>query len=395
MKKQTVMKTKGFHKISGLVLAFAIAITTVFTAAEPVVAKTSKEAVTHIKTADEFTKGLPVMHGAKGHKLGNSSTNQMLGSITAEYKGRIYYAVQNSIYSVKKDGTGKKKIYTGKGKRAEGFSNIAVYNGYIYALYDSAEIGEGMSCYAKLVRMKLDGSGYKSYGYALGFAVADGRIYYTKAKQVKDPMDLLEPIGIYSMKLDGSKSKALVKKKGVVFLATDGKHIFYKVCSETKYTTSIFRCNMSGKNREKLLTTNNLSNYIVSGDCALSGDNLYFIESRDAENDEDEDTSCIIQYNMKTGEKTEVYTVKDTIWMFAVEGNTLYCKCGFWDFKLKKVNLSGKRETTLAKDVNIFGIHGDVIIYSTFSDRDYKETWYLARKSTGKKIKKIGTYKYY
>lgn len=392
MKKQTATGTKGFLKISSLVLAFSIAITTVFTAAEPVAAKTSKEAVTQIKTADEFTKGLSVMYGADQHKLGNSVTNQMFGSTTAAYKGRIYYAVQNSIYSVKKDGTGKKKVYTGKGKRPAGFSNIAVYNGYIYALYDSAEIGEGMCNYTKLVRMKLDGSGYKSYGYALGFAVADGKIYYTKAKQVKDPMDLLEPTGIYSMKLDGSKSKALVKKKNTVFLSTDGKHIFYKVYNQTKNTTSIFRCNMSGEAQKKLLTTNDSSNNLQFGDFALSGNNLYFIERREDENNKDETISCIIQFNMKTDEKTEVYA-EETIWSFAVEGNTLYCICDFFDFKLKKVNLSDKKKTSIAQDVKSLGIHGNVIIYSTFSGG--KETWYLARKSTGKKIKKIGTYKYY
>lgn len=389
MKKQTAVKTKGFHKIISRVTAFAIAVTTVFTVAEPAAAATSKEAAAQIKTADEFAAELPVLYGANQHKLGNSVTNQMLGSTTASYKGRIYYAVQNSIYSVKKDGTGKKKIYTGKGKRAEGFTRIAVYDGYIYALYNSAELDEGMCDYTKLVRMKLDGSGYKSYGYALEFAVADGKIYYTKAKQVKNPMDLLEPIGIYSMKLDGSKSKALVKKKGIVFLSTDGKNIFYKIYSNTNYTESIFRCSMSGKNRKKLLTISGFSRY------ALSGDNLYFTEEREDENDEDNDTSCIIRFNVKTGERTEVYTTQETIWSFTVEGNALYCRCGFGDNLLKKVNLSDKKETTVEKDVYEYGIHDDVIIYDRYPRNSSKVTWYLAKKSTGKKIKKIGSYSLY
>lgn len=74
---------------------------------------------------------------AKTPALGNTLTNQILGSGTCEYGGRIYYGYDDKIFSVKKDGTGKKTVYTMQdAKGLNGFMHIIVYEDYIYAIFD-------------------------------------------------------------------------------------------------------------------------------------------------------------------------------------------------------------------------------------------------------------------
>ena len=78
---------------------------------------------------------LPVPASAGTVKLGNSFVNQLLGFGSAEYNNRIYYGISQKIYSIKKDGTDKKILVDMK-DGSNGFYKIAVYGGYIYAIYD-------------------------------------------------------------------------------------------------------------------------------------------------------------------------------------------------------------------------------------------------------------------
>ncbi len=91
MKKQTAGKTKGFQKLSSLVLAFAIAITTFFALAEPAVAKTSQNEETRIIIAEGFTRKLSVKNGTvKSWSSGNEkiATVDSTGKLTAKKKGK-------------------------------------------------------------------------------------------------------------------------------------------------------------------------------------------------------------------------------------------------------------------------------------------------------------------
>lgn len=328
---------------------------------------------------------LPVteVSAKKAHALGNTVTNQLLGARTAEYEGRIYYGIYNKIYSVKKDGTKKKEIYTVKdGEGANGFSSIAVYDGYIYALYDSYGGSDGIR--DKLIRVKLDGSGYKSFGYASTVAVVDGKIYYTKAELETDECDnlYLENMGIYSMNPDGSGKKAIIKKKGITILSADWNRIYYKVYDYKTGKTSFYHCDTKGKNKKKLVTiANSNSRY------ALSGDNFFYSEEKTADKGI---MTYIYRLNMKTGKKTKVHTSTDLMTNFYVDGNTLYTAS--YNDGLKKVNLSSKKESTLVKGPMgaINGIHGSVMVYSKYKEE--LTAMILAKKSTGKKIREIGTY---
>lgn len=324
----------------------------------------------------------------KVHMLGNSVENQMLGSHSAEYKGRIYYGINNSIYSVKKDGTGRKKIYTMKeGNR---FTRIAVYNGYIYALYDFSP--DPSSARDKLVRIKLDGSKYKCLDYADTFAVADGKIYFTRKKPTGKKNDAaLKTLGIYSMKLDGGSIKAIVKGSGLSLLSSDGKHIYYENKSNKTDRTSIYRCDMKGKSKKKLLTIKDYA------DCYAISKGYFFYALYNRDSEDTIQSKSVYKLNMKNGKKTKVYTEKtrQELQDFFVEGDSLYINN--YGKGLKKIKLSTKKESILMKGIvcSIDGVYGNAMVCSKHKDNytdDLNIQMYLMKKSTGEKIKKIGEY---
>lgn len=342
-----------------------------------------------------ITCGPSVVTAKKAHTLGNTVTNQFLDSMAAENEGRIYYGIRNKIYSVKTDGTGKKEVYTVKGGAGEnGFSRVAVYGGFIYALYDSYGGSDGTR--NKLVRVKPDGSGFKSFGYALTAAAADGKIYYTKAELVSDEYDnsYLRPAGVYSMNPDGSSKKALVKKKDTSVLAIDGADIYYQTRDSRTGKLVIYCCGMNGKKAKKLVTIDGRG-----GNYALSGSSFFY--SEETPDDKKGFKTDVYRLNMKSGKTKKVYTCKsgDTLESLFIEGNSMYLAT--YDEGLKKINLETKKETTLVSSSQKSPVYAvnrvfvSVIVYERYRE-DMKNgtniSIILAKKSNGKKIKEIGAY---
>lgn len=82
----------------------------------------------------------------------------------------------------------------------------------------------------------------------------------------------MENTGIYVMDLDGSNSKALVKKSGIYLIATDGTAIYYRGYSAKTDETELCRCDMDGRNKVKLLLYNGtLNGFAVSGNLFYYG----------------------------------------------------------------------------------------------------------------------------
>lgn len=301
--------------------------------------------------------GMPpvvMAEAAETHTLGNSVTNQLLGGSSVEYKGRIYFGGYNDkgypcIYSVKKDGTQKKNVFTDTSSQFEffgRFDHLVVCKGYIFA---SSKLN------GTVIRIKPDGTGYKCWKESIGddITAADGKIYYRGNK------------GIYSMNPDGTNKKRLLKQKGYIS-AVDGKHIYY-----FNENQDIYRCDMNGKNRKKLLTYCQM--------LGLSGEKLYYC---DGEN------SNIYSLDMKTGKKKKIYTQKirrsET---FAYNGN-LYIPNNGKGYT--KVEIKTGKKTTVWPEIGIvLGIHGDVMMYETWEND--KEKIVLATVK-GRKIKTVNSY---
>lgn len=324
---------------------------------------------------------------AKTHTLGNTVTNQMLGSATSEYDGRIYYGYDDKIYSVKKDGTGKQTVYTMKdGQGLNGFSSVMVLDGYVYAIFDF--YGGSDASNSQLVRIKLDGTGYKNYGNAANVTAVDGKLYYTKGvMRTEEDSTYMEYKGVYSMNKDGSKSKALVKKNGFSLNATDGRVIYYSGYNTKTAKYEVYRCDMKGKNRKNLLSSENLRN----GCFAVDGNDFYYA----LENTEGTYSTSIYKTNIKTGSQKKIYTCKGDIQSVCVNGK--YLLMSSYEKGLVRVNKSTGKSKVLNKHTGagICGIHGSVMIYEQYR-MDMKNgtdiDMILAKTSTGKKIKKIGAF---
>lgn len=337
-----------------------------------------------------FMYPLPAQAQEKAHFLGNSFTNQILGSRTCEYGGRIYYGYRDRIYSIKKDGTGKKTVFQMEDDQGyNGFSQIAVYGNYIYAIFDFYWDDEPGN--QQLLRIKRDGSSYRNYGNAAGFSIADDRIYYTKEveRTTKEGVSYMEPLGIYVMNLDGTKSTSLIKDAYSHLLAVDGTYIYYRHYNLKTNQTELYRCNMKGKNRTRLLAKTALS--------AISGNYVYYTRQtyHSSANGDQDRVTTIYRKNIKDRSIKKIYTYKGCIQNFCVDGKNLYLSS--YEKGLIRVNIStGKAKTVNRHEgMGIRGIHGNVIIFDQWRSDEKNDSnidIVLANLTTGKKIKKIGAY---
>ncbi len=327
---------------------------------------------------------LPVPASAGTVKLGNSFVNQLLGSGSAEYNNRIYYGISQKIYSIKKDGTDKKIVVDMK-DGSNGFYKIAVYGGYIYAIYDYYGGSDSSDC--QLLKFKLDGTGRKNLGRVNNFAIADGKIYCTKTKHIKavSSYDTTynQVLGIYSMNLNGTSGKKLVSGSKVVLYGTDGKQLYYGLRNWDTGKTSVYTCTMKGNNKKKIKSVVNMENVF------FDKDSMYYQKS----DPEDFMKQRIYQVNRKTGKENLVYTASGWIYPFYVRNNCLFIsgEDGF-----KKINLNTGEEKILQEKITngIRGIHGSVIIGERYRMDMKAGTDYdvLMITSSGKMIKKIGAY---
>lgn len=328
----------------------------------------------------------PATVQSKTHTLGNSLTNQMLGSHTCEYGGKIYYGLGDRIYSIKKDGTKKKTVFLMKdAKRCNGFTQIAVYDGYIYALFDYYWGDDDQNL--QLVRVKPDGSDYRNFGNAASFSIVDGRIYYTKevVKRNDTGQTNIEGRGIYVMDLDGGNEKVLVSNKQSRLFATDGTYLYYHVDHSKTLETQLYRCDMNGKNRTRLLAK--------SAVAVVDGDNIYYLRVRTGANGGL--VSSIYRKNQKNGAIHKIYSCKDLIVNFYLNGKNLYVSRD--EKGIVRVNLQTGKAKILNRHVGagIKGVHGSVVVFEQYRE-DEKDGMMvdivLAKIATGKKIKKLGTY---
>lgn len=326
----------------------------------------------------------PVSVRADTIKLGNSFVNQLLGSRSAEYHNRIYYGISQRIYSIKKDGTGKKLVMDMK-DGSNGFYNVAVYDGYIYALYDYYGGSDSSDC--QLLKIKLNGTGYKNLGRVNDFAITDGKIYCTKTKHISaassNDTTYNEVHGLYSMNLNGTSAKKLVSGKNIVFYGTDGKMLYYGNRNWNTGNTAVYTCNMKGNSKKKIKTVNGMEGIFFD-------QNSVYYQKADSEDNYKQD---IYQVNMTTEKEKVIYKASGWVSSFYVKNHILYIST---DNGLQKINLNTGKKESVNKQVKngIRGIHGSVIVGERFrmdmkAGTDY-DVFMIT--SSGKMIKRIGAY---
>lgn len=324
----------------------------------------------------------PAKTEAKSIKLGNTLENQFLGSGTVEYNNRIYYGISRKIYSIKKDGTGKKLVFEMK-DGGNGFYEMAVYGGYIYAIYDY--YGGSDSSDNHLLKIKLDGTSCKNLGRVNDFAIADGKIYCTKTRRISDEYDnqYNETKGLYSMDLKGANTKKLFSGKSLSLYGTDGKTLYFGSCDWETGKTTVYTSNVKGTNKRKIKTVSGLEGvFFYKG-------NMYYKRS----NPDDPIQCDIYKVDNNTGKTKLLYNSSGWISSFCVDNHNLYVSA---DEGLQKIDLNTRNIAMVNKQVTngIRGIHGSVIIGERYRMDMKAGTDFdvLMLKLSGKIIKKIGAY---
>lgn len=186
------------------------------------------------------------MQGAtkKANEQGkNLSNSWLVGGYYAKgccVGNTLYYSVYNKLYKMNIK-TGKKKLLY----KYDCFSleSIQYYNDKLYVVIDKFE-GTGGS-YPYITSIKTNGTGYKLLAVGSNLSIAGGKLYYIKQTELSD-FDTFDPVGIYSMKLDGKSKKCIMKNDILEFAACNGKKIYYSTILGT------YQTDLKAKKKKKL-----------------------------------------------------------------------------------------------------------------------------------------------
>lgn len=306
-------------------------------------------------------------------KKGNSLTNQFLGSSTVEYKNRIYYSVHGKLFSVKKDGTDKRLVYTISDEISEyGIDEFVIYKGNVYAEYYDTD-GYSLICFS------LEGGKIEKLGYISGLSLVGNKLYYSKAKPVKESWYIaMKPTEIRVRNLDTNKDRLVRKGKGSL-QASDGKYLYYRIIGDNG-DYYFYRCDMNGKHQKKIYYAKN-----SVGNNMVNGDYVYYATQ--------DESNSIYQVNIKTNNKRKICSNKNMIGSLLVKDHQLYA-CDSLS-GIYKIDIStGKKEMISKGKVNSFyGLHGEVLIFDEYVESDTLEnvTIFLSRLD-GKEKKTLGMY---
>lgn len=316
---------------------------------------------------------------AKEPILGTTVTNQnFFETSSCEYDGKIYYALANELYSVKKDGTDIKQVCVVKDESCKHpeITNLTVLGDYIYAIFKpTIDAPDG-----RLIRMKPDGAGYKIYkgekydGFNVLCAV-NGKLYYSKHRKNSYIDD------IYSMNSDGSEKTMLVK--GADNPIIDGKTIYYKLRAnyDGKTEQKIFRCDMNGKNVKEIVST---KQYICH--FSVDGDYFYYVTAKGLSNQANYN---YYRKNLKTSSLKKVYVGHWPMGIYAKENN-LYILDENTDNLIKLNTSTGKSKVIKKKVIQFLGVFDDVMVMETTKQKDGWCHILLLDCSTGKEIATLG-----
>ncbi len=290
------------------------------------------------------------------------------------YGNKIYYSVLNKIYCVNKNGSGHKLVISEK--NVDTFSSLNVHKGYIYCIADFA-YGPGVSN-EKLIKIKLDGSELDVLDVATKAMVVNNTIYYNKGKHIEEDGDAYTAnIGIYSMKLNGRKRKALIKSDNVSLLGCIGKKLYYTTDYSKLYEADL---NTSEASR-RYITDDNV--------IAISGDYVY----KKLYNDTSVD---IYRVNIYSGVDEKFTTLSESSGDVTFSNNYMYYTSDYGR-KINKMNLNTKKVKCIKKTGTYYlnDVYEDFLI-CTKSLESFEpskpNSQKVLIKTNGKIIKKMAKY---
>ncbi len=309
-------------------------------------------------------------------------------SAAPAYNGKwTYYSVLNTIYKLNSETGSAKKVKTISS--AFTVSDISYKSGYIYFTanyYMGTSTTENYVC-----RMKTNGSGFKKLTRGYSPTVYNNRIYYVKVKHEDDNSGVYydKPLGIYSMKLNGSNKKAIKKSsESAFFLISKGK-IYYKL----GYWSKTVYCYNISKKTTSVISSINFDLEQTDGNY-IAGKYYDTVSKRD----------ILRVYNTSTG-SVKTITSNSLIFVLAIKNHKVYYVCNgtyptykycCYNIKTGKTSLlsSSKRrysDITLSKS----GYCPVTVLLSYEETKKYNYKYNIAAgrfKLDGKKLKLLRKY---
>ncbi len=152
----------------------------------------------------------------------------------------LYYNVYNKLYKMNVK-TGKKKLVYKY--NCFSINSIQYCNNKLYVVIDKFEGTGGSHPY--ITRIGTNGTGYKQLAVGSSVSIVGKKIYYIKQTELLD-FETFDPVGIYSMNLNGKREKCIIQSDIVTLAISDGKKIYYSTLLGS------YQSNMKGKKKKKL-----------------------------------------------------------------------------------------------------------------------------------------------
>lgn len=285
---------------------------------------------------------------------------------------KFYYNIYNKLYRMNLK-TGKKKlVYTYKD--AFSINSIQYYKNKLYIVIDKF-MGTGGS-YPYITRLNENGTGMKILDAGDSVTIEDGMLYYIKQIELND-FESFDPVGVYSMKPDGSSKKCRIKNDIVSNAVCDGKSIIYTDLYGT------FRTSLKGKGK-KQITARDQNVFGIYKNI------VYYSEINGAGIEQVFQKDLASNKVKKLGFNTESSKIK----LDPLTSKLYYVKsdsAGKKEKIIQKDLKTGSVKTIMTSD-NIYNISvfGDYILYAK-GQEDYNTISRIMRISTKKKIR-IGKY---
>lgn len=284
----------------------------------------------------------------------------------------FYYNIYNKLYKMNLK-TGKKQlVYTYKD--AFSINSIQYYKKRLYIVIDKY-MGTGGS-YPYITRLNENGTGMKMLDVGDSVTIEGGKIYYIKQTELDD-FETFDPVGVYSMKPDGSSKKCLIKNDIVTDVVCDGKVITYRDLYGT------FRTNLKGKNKKQIGT-------VEQNVVGIYKNVFYYLENAGEQGDN------LFQKNLTTNKVTKLESNVDSSLakLDSLTGKLYFGKfvsSGVKDTIYQRDLKTGTKKVVLSmKNIYSISLFGNYITYAQ-GQSDYNTISRIMKFSTKKKIR-MGKY---
>lgn len=257
----------------------------------------SDESTANTTFVPDYTKGEENIVGSDNANFGFTAQSDYL-----------YYANQNEIEKIKRDGSAHQSVYT---VSSGSLCNINVIGDWIYFYCKDSTTAESY-----IAKVKTDGSGFEKLVSSINvweMLVVNNIVYYTTFTQNWEYTEYAKDIlPLYSLSVNGGTPKQ-IQDGAVSYLTADGTYLYYSHTTNNDKTTI---CRIKHSNAKKDILLQN----ITTVNLTLENSKLYFF----VKNIYEPGTYTLASISINGGSYTTYGKMFCDPYLFHVIGNKAY-----------------------------------------------------------------------